>query len=57
MYLRTAVAQLIEITRAGLLDLSQEQITTFGLDETNDAVEHAAKHSGPFEQTVLTPQV
>lgn len=56
MFQRTANAQLIALVRAGLLDLDQDDITTFELDEANEAVAHAAAHGGPFTRTVLTPQ-
>ena len=39
-----------------VLDLGQERVTTFGLDEANDAVAHAAEHPGAFDRTVLLPQ-
>jgi alcohol dehydrogenase len=56
MYPRTANAQFIALVRAGLLDLDHEDITTFELDEANEAVAHAAAHGGPFTRTVLTPR-
>jgi hypothetical protein len=31
------------------------RVTTFGLDEVNDAVKHAAANAGPFKMTVLRP--
>ncbi len=54
MYPRPAVAQLVSLVRAGLLDLDHDRVTTFGLDAANDAVAHAAAHPGPFERTVIT---
>ncbi|MBF6146354.1 alcohol dehydrogenase catalytic domain-containing protein [Nocardia nova] len=53
---RTAVAGLIELVRCGLLDLSAETVTTFGLDDIAAAVEHAAAHPAAFDRTVLLPQ-
>jgi len=54
MYPRIAVAQLIALVRAGLLDLSHEEVTTFRLEQANQAVAHAAAHGGPFQRTVIT---
>ncbi len=56
MYPRTANAQLIALVRSRLLDLSHEAVTTFRLDDANEAVAHAAAHGGPFTRTVITPQ-
>ena len=28
---------------------------TFALDDTNEAIAHAAAHAGPFDRTVITP--
>lgn len=55
MYPRTANVTLIAMARAGLLDLSHEQVTTFALEETNEAVAHAAARGGRFRRTVVTP--
>ena len=46
MYPRTANAQMIRLIRSGVLDLRHERVTTFSLDDANDAVAHAATHSG-----------
>jgi alcohol dehydrogenase len=56
MYPRTAIPQMIRLIRSGVLDLSHERVSTFTLDEANDAVAHAAAHPGPFDRTVLLPQ-
>jgi len=56
MYPRAAVPQMIQLIRSGVLDLSHELISTFSLDDANDAVAHAAAHPGPFDRTVLLPQ-
>ena len=56
MYPRTAVPQMIQLIRSGVLDLSHELLSTFSLDDANDAVAHAAAHPGPFDRTVLLPQ-
>ena len=39
----------------GLLHLGQFVVTTFVLDEVNDAVAHAAANGGQFKMTVLRP--
>ena len=56
MYPRTANQQMIHLIRSGVLDLSHEQVTTFGLEDVNKAVEFAAGHGGPFDRTVLLPR-
>jgi alcohol dehydrogenase len=56
MYPRTAIPQMIRLIRTGVLDLSHERVSTFSLDDANDAVAHAAAHPGPFDRTVLLPQ-
>ncbi|PSR65689.1 alcohol dehydrogenase [Nocardia sp. MDA0666] len=53
---RSAVGGLIELVRCGLLDLSGETVTAFGLAEIAAAVEHAAAHPGAFDRTVVLPQ-
>jgi alcohol dehydrogenase len=55
MYPRTANAQMIRLLRSGVLNLGYERVTTFTLDEVNEAVAHAAAHAGPFDRTVLLP--
>jgi len=55
MYPRIAVPQLIALVQAGLLDLAHEEVTTFSLEQANQAVAHAATHNGPFQRTVITP--
>jgi hypothetical protein len=47
MYPRTAIPQMIRLMRSGVLDLSHERLSTFSLDDANDAVAHAAAHPGP----------
>jgi len=54
---RTAVHGLVAMARAGLLDLTQERVTTFSLADTNSAIAHAAEHAGPFDRTVITPML
>lgn len=55
MYPRTANAQMIRLLRSGVLDLGQDRVSTFSLDDANEAVAHAAAHPGPFDRTVLLP--
>jgi alcohol dehydrogenase len=55
MYPRTANLGMIQLAESGLLDLAPERITTFALDEINEAIAHAAAHPGPFDRTILTP--
>jgi alcohol dehydrogenase len=55
MYPRTAPASLLRLIRAGLIDLQQWETTSFGLDQANEAVEHAARSGGPFRMTVIAP--
>ena len=46
---------MIRLIASGVLDLGPETVTTFGLDDVNDAVAFAADHGGAFDRTVLTP--
>ena len=55
MYPREAVAGMVGLVRAGLLDLGQFAVTAFALDDANEAVAHAAANAGPFRLTVLKP--
>ena len=55
MYPREAVAGMVGLIRAGLLDLAHFDVTEFELEDVNDAVAHAAAHAGPFKLTVLKP--
>jgi alcohol dehydrogenase len=55
MYPREAVTRIITLIRSGLLDLTGFDVTDFGLDDTNDAVAHAAAEGGPFKLTVIRP--
>jgi hypothetical protein len=55
MYPRTANRRLIQLIRGGVLTLDHERITTFPLEQANEAVAYAASHSGPFDRTVLLP--
>jgi alcohol dehydrogenase len=52
---RTANVDVIRLVATGALDLAPERVRSFGLDAVNEAVAHAAAHSGPFERTALVP--
>lgn len=55
MYPREAVRSLINLVNSGLLPLANYEITTFGLDDINIAVEQASQNSGAFKMTVIEP--
>ena len=55
MYPREAVAGMVGLVRAGLLDLGQFALTAFALEDANEAVAHAAANAGPFRLTALKP--
>ena len=54
MFPRAAAPRLVSLARSGLLDLRQYQVTEFGLDDVNQAVDHAAGDK-PFALTVVRP--
>jgi alcohol dehydrogenase len=53
MFPREALATMVGMVRAGLIDLGHHTVKTFPLDRVNEAVAHAAAHAGPFSRTVL----
>ena len=55
MYSRDAVHRMVGLVRAGLVRLEEAEITSFSLDDVNEAVAHAAANSGPFRLTVIRP--
>lgn len=55
MYSREAGARLASLVRSGLLRLDEFEVTTFALDDANDAVAHAAANGGPFRMTAILP--
>ena len=55
MYPREAVAGMVGLIGAGLLDLGHFAVTEFALGDANDAVAHASANAGPFKLTVLKP--
>lgn len=52
MYPPYAVTRMTGMIRSGLVDLSRFDIAEFGLDDVNEAVEHAAVNAGPLGMTV-----
>ena len=57
MYPPSAPRQMVNMIRAGLIDLDAYKITSFPLAEVTRALDHAAEHAGPFDVTVLTPRL
>jgi alcohol dehydrogenase len=55
MYPPAANVALIKLVRAGVLDLSQFEITEFPLAEAVNAIEHAAAAEGRFRMTTIRP--
>ncbi len=55
MYAKDAIPKMVQMVRAGLVDLAQFELTEFGLDDVNAAVAHAAANAGPRQLTVLRP--
>lgn len=55
MYSKDAIPRMVQMVRAGLIDLGQFELTEFGLDNANEAVAHAAANAGPRQLTVLRP--
>jgi NADPH:quinone reductase-like Zn-dependent oxidoreductase len=55
MFPRPANVGLIRLAASGILDLDPDRVTSFALDQVNEAVAHAAAHPGPFDRTALTP--
>ena len=55
MYPRESIGRLVGLVRAGLLRLEQSDITSFKLDDVNEAIAHAAANAGAFQATVICP--
>jgi alcohol dehydrogenase len=55
MYRKDAIPRMIQMVRAGLIDLAHFEMAEFGLDAANEAVAHAAANAGPRQLTVLRP--
>jgi alcohol dehydrogenase len=56
MYPPHAAVLMAGLIRSGLVKLDHFEVTAFGLDRANEAVAHAAAHSGPFKMTVIQPR-
>ena len=54
MYPPHAVTMMVGLIRAGLIDLKHFDVTSFSLDQINEAVAHAAQHGGAFKGTAIT---
>lgn len=55
MYPPNAPAALVKLIRAGLLRIDDFETSTFGLDQINEAIAHAANNAGAFKRTELRP--
>ncbi|HWD25614.1 MAG TPA: zinc-binding dehydrogenase [Rhizomicrobium sp.] len=55
MYARGAVPKMVQMVRAGLIDLAKFDLKEFALDEANEAIMYAAEHAGPHALTALRP--
>ncbi len=55
MYPRDATRRMVGLIRAGLVRLEEFAVAEFPLDKVNEAVAHAAAHTGPFKMTVVRP--
>lgn len=55
MYPREAPRQLFGLIEAGLLSLEDFTITSFGLEQYDEALTHASNHAGAFQMTVFEP--
>jgi alcohol dehydrogenase len=55
MYGKAAIPRMVQMVRAGLIDLGQFELAEFPLDRANEAVAHAAANAGPRQLTALRP--
>jgi len=55
MYQHAAIPPMIQMIRAGLIDLDGLELVEFALDDANAAIAHAAENAGPRQLTVLRP--
>jgi alcohol dehydrogenase len=55
MYARDAPGRMVRLIRAGLIDLTQFEVTEFALEDVNTAVAHAAADTGALRLTALRP--
>src|SRR5439155_24090464 len=55
MYPLEAVTRMAGMVRAGLVKLDEFTVTSFDLEQVNEAVAHAAANARPFQPTVIPP--
>ncbi|MBI1211957.1 MAG: alcohol dehydrogenase catalytic domain-containing protein [Alphaproteobacteria bacterium] len=55
MYPREAPLAVAALIRAGLIDISAYEVTTFPLKDINKAIAHAAANPGAYKRTVVMP--
>ncbi len=55
MYSRTVVPRMVQMIRAGLIELTGFELTEFALGDANEAVGYAEAHAGPRQLTVIRP--
>jgi len=55
MYGREAVPRMVQMIRAGLIDLAAYDLAEFPLDQANTAIAFAAENAGPFQLTAIRP--
>jgi len=53
MYRREAIPHMVQMIRAGLIDLARFDLSEFSLDDANAAIAHAADQAGPGRLTVI----
>jgi alcohol dehydrogenase len=46
---------MVQMVRAGLIDLAQSELTELPLDDAKEAVAYAAVNAGPRQLTALRP--
>jgi alcohol dehydrogenase len=55
MYPREAIPRMVEMIRAGMIDLAKFDLSEFALEDANEAIAHAAANAGPHSMTVIRP--
>lgn len=55
MYPPWAAVKMVALVRARQVRLEQFDVTSFDLEDVNQAIAHAADHAGPFKLTVICP--
>jgi len=53
MYPPAANTLMINLVRAGLLDIHNAELAPFSLDQANEAVAHAAAHGGKSKRVLI----